>query len=274
MTEGAELAGIEYHGVAGSSEDCRLAVLRLIQYPPPITRARVVTNNSTHCLLLTTEVGDAIAIKSGFASGYGGQGPAALSAVLQLLVDHRVEVDDIEVDSLMIERIDQSGLTSNDLAKLISAPPIRPGRWAQYISDADMDRAQVGALGSEFWPIIPFAIVDPRIMDLAEDFWADPDARLMTAYRRLEDIVRERTGLQEHNAKLFSAAFSGDTAPLTWSAPDKAERQGRANLFSAVFMAYRNPRAHRELRTPEAVSEFLLINQLFKLEGEAISLRT
>lgn len=271
MPESIELAGIEYHGVAGSSEDCRLAVLRLIQYPPPIKQARVVTNGNMHCLLLTTDVGDVIAIKSGFASGYGGEGPSALSAVLQLFLLHGVDVDDIEVDGLMIERIDQSGLASNDLERLTTARPSRPSRWIQYISEADMGRAKVGMLGSEFWPIIPFAIVDPRIMDLAEDFWADPDARLMTAYRRLEDIVRQRTGLQEHNAKLFSSAFSGDAAPLTWSAPDKAERQGRANLFSAVFMAYRNPRAHRELRTPEAVSEFLLVNQLFKLEREAIS---
>ena len=268
--EGSELAGIEYHGVAGSSEDCRVAVLRLIQYPPPIRHARIVTNNNQHCLLLKTELGDMIAVKSGFASGYGGEGPAAFSAVLQLLLDHMVNIDEVEVDERIIERIDRSGLTSNDLERLTAALPMRPGRWGGYISDADMDRARAGGLGGQFWPIIPFAIVDPRIMDLAEGFWSDPDARLMTAYRRLEDIVRERTGLPEHNARLFSAAFSGETAPLTWDILDKAERQGRANLFCAVFMAYRNPRAHGELRTPEAVSEFLLINQLFKLEREAI----
>ena len=46
--------------------------------------------------------------------------------------------------------------------------------------------------------VVPFAIVDGRLVDLALSFWEEPDHRLVTGYRRLEDIVRERTGLQEH----------------------------------------------------------------------------
>ena len=39
----------------------------------------------------------------------------------------------------------------------------------------------------------------------------------------------------------------------------------------AVFLAYRNPRAHREILSDprEAVREFMLINQLYLLEATA-----
>jgi hypothetical protein len=36
-------------------------------------------------------------------------------------------------------------------------------------------------------------------------------------------------------------------------------------------MAYRNPRAHRELTRGQHLAEFLLLNQLFKLEADAVA---
>lgn len=77
------LAGTEYHGVAGASIDCQRAVLKLLQ-DGVIVRARIVTSQRYHCLLLTAGGDDLVAIKSGFSSGYGGVGPACFSAVLQL----------------------------------------------------------------------------------------------------------------------------------------------------------------------------------------------
>jgi hypothetical protein len=68
------LAGLEYHGVAGSSQDCQHAVMRLLQCGISIARARIISSGNTHCLLLTNAVGDPVAVKSGFSSGYGGNG--------------------------------------------------------------------------------------------------------------------------------------------------------------------------------------------------------
>ena len=59
---------------------------------------------------------------------------------------------------------------------------------------------------------------------------------------------------------------------LDYDVKDKAEQTGRAQLFSAAFMAYRNPRAHREL-DHDYVSlhtEFLMLNHLFALERQAV----
>jgi hypothetical protein len=60
----SSVAGLEYHGVAGSSQDCQHAVMRLLQCG--IAQARIISSGNTHCLLLTTTIGDQIAVKSGF----------------------------------------------------------------------------------------------------------------------------------------------------------------------------------------------------------------
>jgi hypothetical protein len=105
---------------------------------------------------------------------------------------------------------------------------------------------------------MPFAIIDSRIADLAISFWNDLDDRLLKAYRRLEDIVRKRAGVQEHGTKLFSQAFIGNNAKLTWQNIDETEKVGRGTLFTAAYMAHRNPRAHRELKSYQdaQLSEF------------------
>ena len=68
------LAGIEYSGLSGVSKECKDAVMRLLQYGDRISRARILSCSDNNCLLLTVNVGDVIAVKSGFGSGYRGVG--------------------------------------------------------------------------------------------------------------------------------------------------------------------------------------------------------
>lgn len=210
-------------------------------------------------------------VKSGFGSGYLGEGPSTFSYVLQLLKAHGAEIDEVAISKAVMERADASCLTAADLRRIQAARPLRPRRWHEYVRDRDWDRAKSGTPWSEFSPVIPFAIVDPRLGDLALSFWEGPDDRLMTAYRRLEDIVRDRSGIDEHGTKLFSQAFMGPTAKLCWPGANSGQHSGRAQLFIGVFSAYRNPRAHREVRdsADALLGEFLLVNQLFRLESEA-----
>ncbi len=266
-----QLAGIQYVGVPGSSKDCLDAVLRLLQYGDEVTRARILSCSSTYCLLLTFNVYDLVAIKSGFSSGYIGEGPRTFSYVLQILDVHKAEIDEYDVDEDLIERIDTSSLTVADIDNLDMARPIRPSRWPQYVSDSDRERRQHGTFWKEFPPVVPLAIIDPRIADLALFFWEGPDDRLLTGYRRLEDVVRKRTGIDEHGARLFSQAFLGDTPKLSWKGIDESAQKGRGNLFTATYMAFRNPRAHREMKNnPEdQLVELLLLNNLYILESKS-----
>lgn len=272
MISKSKLAGIEYCGIAGSSQDCKNAVMRLIQYGSRISTAKILSCSNRHSLLLTNEVGDITAIKSGFTSGYSGEGPHALSFVLELLHLHSVSMEEFEVKEGILERLDNSALTHSDLELIHQARPILPTRLYEYILNNDWPIKKGGSLWRQFDPIIPLAIVDTRIIDLALGFLDDPDKNLLAGYRRLEDVIRERTGLKEHGAKLFSQAFLGNAPKLTWKNIAEGEQEARGTLFSSGYRVHRNPRAHRELRDhlDDQLSEFLLLNHLFRLEAEAI----
>ena len=267
----SKVAGIQYVGHAGDTLSCVEAVKRFLQCNDHITKAKILTNENYHCFLLTLEEIDLVAIKSGFASGYAGQGPSGLSFVLQLLKVHGAEIDEYAVSPMMFRRVDESCLTVGDIDRIGKMRPVRPIRWHNYIVDQDWEAANDGTLWRDFPPVIPFSIVDTRIMDLALSFWEGADDRLLIAYRRLEDTIRKRTGLEEHGAKLYSQAFMPPDSRLTWQRVGAAEQIARANLFVGAFGAYRNPRAHRELTEgPDSqLAEFLLVNQLYRLEKEA-----
>jgi hypothetical protein len=266
-------AGIQYAGIGGASKDCQDAVLRFLQFGTPITHCAILSAGRDHCLLLRINEGDQVAIKSGFASGYGGEGPRTFSYVLQTLQRYGVEIQEFEVEPAFIERLDASALTQSDMDALGASHPVRPTRWHDYLEERHWKDSEDGSLWQREFPlVIPFAVIDPRLMDLALDFWNEADARLLDGYRRLEDILRTRTGLATHGSKLFSQTFHPENGALTWTEADEGERSGRMQLFTGTFAAHRNPRAHRERkeRAALALREFLLLNHLYVLEAEAV----
>lgn len=270
------LGRIEYVGLPGMSKECQAAILRILQYGDKITIARVLTANGNHCFLLTINIGELVAVKSGFASGYVGEGPHTFSYILQLLDAHGAEIEEYEVTPEYVGRLDASALTQADLDDVVHAGPVSPARWHDYISERDWYSKSDGTLWREFPPVIPYAIIDARIADLARQFWDSPDARLLDGYRRLEDLFRSRSGLQEYGQRLFNHALLPPTRCLEWDVIEDGERQGRVGLFTNAFMAHRNPRAHREQEADSCaqLSEFLLLNHLFLLDGQLRPIKT
>lgn len=122
----------------------------------------------------------------------------------KLLQSHGAEIDEITVTPDLLERLDRSALTQADLETIERSSPLRPSRWSDYVHERHWEEAKKGTLWEEEFPCaMPLAIVDTRIMDLALSFWDAPDDKLLVGYRRLEDIVRERTRIGEHGAKCF-----------------------------------------------------------------------
>lgn len=187
-------SGIQYVGLPGVTQECLDGVMRLIQYGDRIQRARILSAANMHGLLLTVVPGDLFAIKCGFSSGYGGEGPRKFSFVLQLLQAHHVEIDEFEVGEDFLARVDGGTLTERDISTLETMRPIRPKRYHEFIEEKHFDMSGNGTLWREFAPVIPLGIIDARIVDLAIHFWEDADGKLMTTYRRLEDNVRARIG--------------------------------------------------------------------------------
>lgn len=271
-----KFAGIQYLGIGGVSHLCRAAIAKLIHFGDVINEAKLLTCSNRHftrhCFLLTINFDDLVAIKSGFSSGYRGGGPRALSIALQLLERHGAKILEYEVSQEIIDRIDYSCLTNEDIDSIEKSTPLPAHRiYDDYIlpemNNLDEKMARV------FPKAIPFAIIDSRLIDLALKFREQPDNAILTGYRRLEDIVRKRTGLQDvPGNKLFSKAFSGESSILVWKGINSGEQTGRAQLFTGTYMAYRNPRAHRELsiNKDKLLEEFLLLNHLYSLERESV----
>jgi hypothetical protein len=127
----------------------------------------------------------------------------------------------------------------------------------------------------QFAPAVPWFVLDDRLVDLAIILPRDPDIAVFEAFRRLESQVKKRCELPLGIAgvEVFKKAFRGSGALLTWSDVSAGELEGRAQMFEAAFMAYRNPRAHREEvgGAARAYREFYVVNELFLLEAEAVT---
>lgn len=270
----SDLAGIQYIGHCGITASCIAAITLLLNGGQQIKNAFLITCEADHAFLLVDEFDDVIAIKDGFSSGYSGEGPRGLATALVLLHRHNIEIEEYKVTSSFMERLAQSCLLHDDLDFILKGRPVRPRRWHDYVYDQGQDLNPAGKRFSRHYPLtIPFGLVDERIIDLAVNFYGNEDATIISAFRRLEEIIRKRTGLTGEGSKLFSKAFFADDAPLRWDVPDENEGKGRASLFSAIYMAFRNARAHREIepRSDSELREFLLANELYRLEAEAMT---
>lgn len=275
MTEKDEMPSIEYHGTAGATLDCVEAVEALLHFRPYLAETKILSAGCEHGLLVSTDIGEIVAIKSGFTSGYDGGGPSGFSYVIELLEFHGIRIDEILVTHDLLERLDHCCLTVDDLELLQTDKPVRPHRYMRYVRRDDI-RARIDHnIWDRVRPILPLGLIDRRIADLALEFEKSPSDAVLKGFRRLEDFVRKRIDAKdETGARIFSMAFHGEASSLGWENISDSEKTGRANLFVGSFMAHRNPLAHKEneLSREEALSQFLLLNHLFHLEKSAIEI--
>lgn len=268
----AKFAGIQYLGDSGITQICKEAVIRLIHAGEDIKDVKILTVEETysHALLLTLRYDIQVIVKGGFASGYNGEAPKGYAFVLNLLLNYTDSINEYIISKSIFEHISNSSLTVKDLDYINSIKPVRPARW---YDSAYIHKERERSIFSEFPLTIPMALLDPRLIELALDFDKNPDNAIMGAYRKLESIVKARTDLNnESGVKLFAKAFQGDDSVLYWENLDSGESKGRASLFTSVYMAYRNNRAHQEPRhnISDDIREFMLVNQLYILDSEAV----
>ena len=270
----AKLAGIQYVGENGVTQKCKIAVINLLHAGEKIYDVKILTveghHSNFHALLLTLKFNNQVLVKGGFASGYNGEGPRGYTFILNLLIQYTVNINEYIVSESIFDRISSSALTIKDLEHINSTERVRPAKWYNFVPLSNENKSNVF---SEFPLSIPMALLDTRLIELALEFKTNSDNAIMKGYRKIEDIVRERTELyNESSTKLFAKAFQGDDSILYWENLDSGESKGRASLFTSVFMAYRNNRAHQEPKhnLRNDIREFMLLNQLFILENEAV----
>jgi len=269
----ADSTDVQYVGLSGISRACLDAVRRYVQYGDRIESAKVLTTASRmHALLLFIDSSETVAVKSGFSSGYSGEGPRTFAETLRLLIDYGVDIEECEVDEAVVARVDASALTSKDLLLLASSKVVRPCRIHDYIYDGLGREGRQREQWSSIRTVMPWSLIDQRIVDLALRFFEENDDSLHRGFRRLEDIVRARIESTGSSSQLMAQAFQGENSRLTWEDVEPAEQSGRAQLFVGGYLAYRNRRAHREMqqRAEDALPEFLLLNHLYVLESKSI----
>jgi len=262
---------IHFVGNDGLTESCINAILRYLQFGDHILKALILTSEQDHALILYIEDDEIVAVRTGFTSGYPGEGPRGLAFVLSLLEKLEITIEEYDVKRNILEKINSGHLSNSELEKIEKLRPIIPIRWKKYIYDHDKNQLNKEALLKRFPPVIPFSIIDPRLFDLALSFWDAPGDKIFNGYKKLEDAIREHCHLDEYGSKLFKKAFLGDNSILHWPGLTSGEAVGRANLFIAMYGGFRNRRAHKEVaEDPKSeLEEFLTLNLLFRLESRS-----
>jgi hypothetical protein len=270
------LAQVQYHGSHYTTQSCLDAIARLLSADAWVDRALLLTNQQDHGFFLDVQEPEPIFIRCGFTSGYPGEGPAGLAIALYLFRRFGVQVEEILVSEGLLMRLNENRLTQADLAFIAAAEIIRPIRTHDYMFDGLSHRGRPDdRMREQFAPTVPWFVLDDRLADLAIILPRDPDKAVFEAFRRLESQVKKRCQLPLGIAgvDVFKKAFRGSGALLTWNDASGGELEGRAQMFEAAFMAYRNPRAHREEvgGAARAYREFYVVNELFLLEAEAVA---
>ncbi|MGN2252528.1 TIGR02391 family protein [Frateuria sp. GZRe12] len=271
----AQLAVAQYVGSHQTTRSCLDALSRLLASSAAIERALLLSAEGRHGFYIAGNDPEPIFVRCGFASGYSGEGTAGLSIALHLLERFGVDVEEVVVSSYLLHRLDENRLTNADVRSILQAPIVRPTRIWDYRYEGLQGRGPAeAAMREQFTPCVPWSVVDERIVDLALALERDPDKAVFEAFRRLESIVARRAGLPigTSGKEVFRKAFRGSGACLIWNGLPAGEVEGRAQLFEASFLAFRNPLAHREEQRNvyQAYREFYLVNELFLLEGEAV----
>lgn len=268
----AQSVDIEYHGSSGVTQNCIEALQRTLQFGDELVQALILSFGQEHGFYLKDSYDHPVVILPGFTTGYNGEGPRGFSYCLALLETSEVSVDEVMLPEEMFKRLETGALLFGDIEFIEKSRPVRPKRYHDFILKQHWKSKQEGSLWSEFKPVIPLGLVEPRLIKLARHFSNDPSDVVFKAFRLLEDTVRRRIDTDEHGKKVFSTAFHGDASPLYWPNKEMSEQVGRANLFIGAYLAFRNPKAHKEMQEDlnDLIRQFLVINQLFFMENEAI----
>ncbi len=260
---------IQYLGTP-YTQDCLDAIGIILQTQAYIEKALLLSCNQLHAYLIKSHRSTFI-IRSGFTSN-SGEGSKGLASSLQLLLKHNIEVEEINISEKLMKKVNHSSLSGADLETMFTARVVRPINIYEYIY-AIYKTTEYQTKNDRYYPTeLPFHLIDSRILDLALKFNEDPNRSIFNAFIRLENIVQTRINSDKHSSALFEYAFCSENPPLICKSEDKRASQATGRIFSNIYKAFRNEHAHNEVSKPlkTLIREFLLINELYILESEAI----
>lgn len=269
----------------GNTQDALDALTEVLQSDPPVVGCVFVTagdrEGGQHLLVMITEdekFPRPVVIRSGFTSGYGGEGPVGTSLAITLLDDLNIRPLSVVVDSSLFERIDQGTATYEELRGLWdhSLAGWKRGKdVSHYVLERDFDRSEK----HQSWrrsvaPRLTYSLVSPDLFDLIPQFERNPREALIAGFRRLESEIRaalQRVGVETTDraaVQLIRLAFGKD-GRLRWAdvPADSSEHLGRVEMLAGAFQALRNKRAHEEDDASdhvENIQDFYVLSRVYE----------
>lgn len=106
---------IDYLGEAGITEICLSSLYNLIQTHTDFNTALLLTSDQNHALLLKDSTENYYIVRSGFTSGYLGEGPKGLAKALTILRKHQIETEEVVIPAKLLYKLNKSFLTDQDI---------------------------------------------------------------------------------------------------------------------------------------------------------------
>ena len=106
----------EAMGVSGVTQPCLIALESVLSGPAPVQKATVLTKNKNDHLIVLWQLLDwpftGIIIKSGFGSGYSGEGGRGFSLALCMIHEQQIPIEHLEVKPTVFDHIDSGEFPS------------------------------------------------------------------------------------------------------------------------------------------------------------------
>lgn len=270
FTQGSEK--IQYLGTC-YTQDCLEALGFILQTQQNIEKAILLSNKQYHAFLIISERNTYV-VRSGFTSGYMGEGPKGLASSLQLLLKHQIDIEEVNISEKLMKKVNKALILESDVKHILESKFVRPLRIHEYIYTI-YETLEYQQINDRHYPIeLSYHLIDPRIFDLALKFKEEPNNAIMTAYARLEDILRHKTKTDLFSSNLLKTAFISDKhkSMYKWNVDNEEVSNAIGRLFTHIFTVYRNECAHGEINKQYKmqIREFILINELYLLENESI----
>lgn len=211
-------------------------------------------------------------VRSGFTSGYSGEGPRAFSMALCMIWDKGVPMDQLYVPEDLFDAINKQHATEEMLDGLrVQGEPMEP--WTgHYVRE--QDKQMVGE--RTFWPRwhTPrpvFDFLDAELAERCHSLYPDNvGSAVREAYILVEERLRALIGRSSAGEEtlsgqnLLNEALHPERGILTDRSLPRSERDGLFLMFKGAHMYVRNPRAHRfvDEKDPQRAIEFIYLADL------------
>ena len=271
---------VQYMGMPGISEPCLLAVDTIVNSQRPPERASLVTykelprsGGAVHLFLFWdwNEVPLTV-VHSGFASGYGGEGPRTFSMALCMIRDKAIPMNVLHVREDLFNAIEERRPTPEMLDQLgVQGEPIEQWIWS-YVWEEHERMVEE----RRFWPKwhqpnLVFDFLDPELAERCGTLYpANMQAAIQLAYLVVEERLRSLISAPDDyedistGNRLIVKALHHETGELTDRSLPRSEREGLFLMFKGAYMYVRNSRSHRfvDENDPQRAIEFIYLADL------------